>query len=171
VKPTPFLLLALAACGVAAAQAPGDFSLNDGNVSFHAPPAWTAIMEKRDGNPQAIAFQVPNPATAGTDDAADVTVKTRQLNSPADFAAIVAAERQRSRAQPGYEDDGASDENRHHYSVQNGSTRYRVRDSFIRLGAIAVEVRCRRPLLATIPASWNTDFDRGCDQVVASLQP
>ena len=168
-KPIPVLLLSLAS-GIACAQAQTDFSLNDGQVQFRAPADWTAIMEKRDGNPQAIAFQVPNAAAAGTDDAADVTVKTRQLRSPADFAAAVADEQERARAQAGYEGKGAADDGQHRYFVQRGNTRYLIRDSFLLLGNIAVEVRCRRPLLAATPAAWNHEFDGGCDRLVASLQ-
>ncbi|MBN8726181.1 MAG: hypothetical protein J0H15_00555 [Xanthomonadales bacterium] len=167
----PIIALLFLASGISSAQAPTEFALNDGRVRFHAPATWTAIMEKRDGNPQAIAFQVPNAAAAGTDDAADVTVKTRQLGSPADFGAAVADEQERARAQAGYEADGTADAGQHRYFVQRGGTRYLVRDSFRLVGAIAVEVRCRRPLLAATPTGWSNDFDGGCDRLVASLQP
>jgi hypothetical protein len=170
VKPFIVLLFALAS-GTALAQAEAGFSLHDGRVQFQAPTTWTAIMEKRDGNPQAIAFQVPNAAAAGSADAADVTVKTRQLQGPADYVAAVAAEQARARAQDGYEADGAADDGQHRYFIQRGGTRYLVRDSFRLLGDIAVEVRCRRPLLAATPASWHSAFDSGCDRLVSSLQP
>jgi len=46
----------------AAAQTPGEFSLNEGIVKFTAPSAWPVIMQKTEGIPQAVAFQVKDPA-------------------------------------------------------------------------------------------------------------
>ena len=81
-------------------------------------------------------------------------------------------ERERAKAQGGYEND-ASNHDRVDPPVfrrLRGKTRYRVRDSFYLNGDIAVEVRCRRPLLASTPAAWNTEFDNACASLVASLK-
>jgi len=162
-------LLLLATTG-ALAQDRIAYSLNEGNVDFSVPAGWIAIMEKTDGNPQAIAFQVPDPSAQGSNDSADVTVKTRRLPSASGYAATVEGELGRARAQDGYESDTRhSSADDHRYFVQRAGTRYQVRDSFRLLGNIVVEVRCRRPVLATTPASWNASFDAGCDSVVASL--
>lgn len=165
-----FCLLALAA-GATSAQGRTDFALNDGQVHFRVPAGWTAIMEKTEGDPQAVAFQVPDASAQGSDDAADVTVKTRQLKASADFPALVQDERERASAQGGYQNDASNqDGSIHQYFVARGQTRYRVRDSFYLTGDIAVQVRCRRPLLASTAAAWNTEFDNACASVGASLK-
>lgn len=167
----PFVLLAAVFASSAVAQGRTDYTLNEGQVHFRVPPDWTAIMEKTDGNPQAVAFQVPDAAAQGSEDTANVTVKTRQLKAAAEFAGVVQDEFERSRAQGGYESDASNkDTSIHQYFVVRGKTRYLVRDSFYLTGTTAVEVRCQRPLLATTPAAWNTQFDSACSNVVASLR-
>jgi hypothetical protein len=153
------------------AQGKTDYSLNADQVHFHVPASWTAIMEKNDGNPQAVAFQVPDPTAQGSEDSATVTVKTRQLKETSEFAAVVQEEFERSKAQGGYENDATNkDTSAHQYFVVRGKTKYLVRDSFQLSGNIAVEVRCQRPLIATTPAAWNSEFDSACVAVVASLK-
>lgn len=128
-------------------------------------------MEKSDGNPQAVTFQVPDQAADGSDDMASVTVKTRQLKSAEDFAEATQNEMQLSKAQTGYEavlDGGNS--GIHHYFVMRGKTRYEIRDRFTLMGAIAVQVRCQRPLLNATAKAWSTSFDSGCDSVANSLK-
>ncbi len=173
-KPIPTLaacVLVLASSG-ARAQAPGDFALHGGQVHFRAPAEWTAVMEKTDGNPQAIAFSVPDATASGSNDSATVTVKSRQLANAAQFATVVQEEFERSKQQPGYASAGsAGGSSTHHYTVVRGGTTYDVRDSFTLLGTVAVEVRCQRPVLAQTPAAWNAGFDSACAGVVASLQP
>jgi hypothetical protein len=84
---------------------------------------------------------------------------------------VVQDEFNRSRAQPGYEVDAAATGDAiHQYFVVRGKTRYQVHDSFLQRGNVAVEVRCQRPLLATTPATWTSQFDGGCASVVASLR-
>ncbi len=165
------LLILLAALGSAHAQDRTDHNLNDGKIRFSVPQGWSAIMEKSDGNPQAITFQVVDPAAEGTDDMASVTVKTRQLKSSADFAVATQNEMQLSKAQTGYEAalDG-SNTGIHHYFVMRGKTRYEIRDRFTLMDTIAVQVRCQRPLLNATPKAWNNSFDAGCDSVASSLK-
>ena len=156
----------------ASAQNASDYALNDGAVHFHVPASWSAVMEKKEGNPQAVAFQVPDPSAQGSDDSATVTVKTRQLADPSAFAATVQEEFERAKAQPGFEVDPANKNAAvRQYFVTRGKTRYLVRDGAQLAGNVAVEVRCQRPLLAATPAAWNAQFDRDCDAVVASLGP
>ena len=171
VKPTalPILLASLAA-SAAHAQAKTDYSLNGDQIRFHVPASWTAIMEKSDGNPQAVAFQVPDPTAQGSEDSANVTVKTRHLANAAQFGVIVREQIDHARQQPGYEADPAgTDASTHRYHVVRGKTKYFVRDSFQPVGGVAVEVRCQRPLLEATSAAWNAQFDRDCSALVASL--
>lgn len=168
-KPIACLFLMFAAS--AFAQGKTDYTLNDGQVTFHVPPTWNAVMEKSDGNPQAVAFQVPDDAAQGSDDTASVTVKTRQMSGPAQFATVVQDEFVRSKAQPGYDVDTSSkDTTAHQYFVQRAKTRYLVRDNYFLTGSIAVEVRCQRPLIDKTPASWAAQFDAACNAVFASLK-
>lgn len=164
-------LIAIACATAAFAQGKTDYTLNDGQVRFHVPADWTAVMEKGDGNPQAVAFQVPDATAQGSDDSATVTVKTRQLQAPAAFAGVVQDELDRSKAQAGYESDASNhDTSIHQYFVTRGKTRYLVRDSYCLTGGIAVEVRCQRPLLAGTPAEWSGGFDAACSAVAASVK-
>ena len=164
-------LILLAAIGSAHAQDRTNFNLNDGKIAFSVPQGWSAIMEKSDGNPQAITFQIADPASAGTDDMASVTVKTRQLKSAAAFVEATQNEMMLSKAQTGYEAalDG-SNTGIHHYFVMRGKTRYEIRDRFTLMGEIAVQVRCQRPLLTETSKAWNSTFDSGCDSVASSLK-
>lgn len=166
---TPALALLLVPALVCA-QARNDHALNDGQVHFRVPADWSVMMEKKDGNPQALVFNVPDPSADGSEDSASVTVKTRRLKSAADFAGAVQAEFDLSRAQTGYKRDDASDSSTvHRYLVQRGATRYLVRDRFVLRSDIAVQVRCQRPLIDGTPASWANGFDADCDRVNASL--
>lgn len=164
-------LLLLASTGIALAQDDATYTLNDGNVTFRMPSAWTAIMEKSDGNPQAIVFQVPDPATRGTDDTASITVKTRMLKGPDEFPEALQNEYLLSRAQTGYEADHDDKDNGvHRYFVMRGNTRYAIRDRFVLIGYIAVQVRCQRPLLGATTREWTASYDGGCTRASASVQ-
>jgi hypothetical protein len=153
------------------AQAKTDYTLNAGQVHFRVPPDWTAIMEKADGDPQAVVFQVPDPATQGSEDTASVTIKTRSLKASADFQGFVTDEFERAKGQAGYETDASNkDSSVHRYFVSRSKTRYLVRDAYQLDGSVAIEVRCQRPLLDGTPAEWNERFDASCASVVASLK-
>ncbi len=165
------LLLLLVAGAAAVAQERTDYALNDGKVRFRVPATWSAIMEKSDGNPQAIVFQVPDPAALGTEDTATITVKTRQLKSQGDFAEAVQNELALSKAQTGYESDAqAGDSGVHRYFVLRGKTRYAIRDRFVLIGTVAAQVRCQRPLLDATTRDWTAAWDDGCNSVSASVQ-
>lgn len=166
----PILFALVCAAGVHA-QDTRDYTLNDGHVHFHVPAGWAAIMEKHDGNPQAIAFEVPDPSAKGSEDSATVTVKTRQLSGATTFTQAVQEEFDRAKAQTGYASDpSATDASAHQYFVVRGKTKYLVRDSFLLSGTVVAHVRCQRPLLDKTPSAWNSDFDNACNRVVASLK-
>lgn len=164
-------LFLLAATGVASAQDRTDYNLNEGKINFSAPSGWSLIMEKSDGNPQAIIFVVADPATEGTDDTASVTVKTRKLNSPNEFAEATQNELSLSKAQSGYEaEPEGSNASVHRYFVTRGNTRYTIRDRFTLLGDVAIQVRCQRPLLDGTTQDWVARFDAGCNSVASSVR-
>jgi hypothetical protein len=164
------LPLAIVSCALFA-QAKTDYELNAGQVHFRVPPDWTAIMEKSDGDPQAVIFQVPDAAAQGTEDTASVTVKTRSLKASTDFSAFVTDEFERAKGQAGYEADSSNkDSSVHRYYVMRNKTRYLVHDTYQLTGNVAVEVRCQRPLIDATPKDWSDHFDSACLGVVASLK-
>jgi hypothetical protein len=164
------LPLALVA-SLAFAQAKTDYALNGDQVKFKVPPDWTAIMEKADGDPQAVIFTVPDASAQGSEDTASVTVKTRVLKDGVDFNSFVQDEFERSKGQSGYEADTSNkDSSIHRYFVQRNKTRYLVRDHYQQNGTVAVEVRCQRPLIDGTPADWSAKFDAGCANVIASMK-
>lgn len=164
-------LLLLTAIGTASAQDRTDYNLNEGKISFSVPAGWSLIMEKSDGNPQAIIFVVPDPATEGTDDTASITVKTRKLNSANEFAEATQNELSLSKAQTGYEaEPEGANASVHRYFVTRGDTRYTIRDRFTLLGDVAIQVRCQRPLLAGTTEDWVARFDAGCNSVASSVR-
>lgn len=164
-------LILLAVIGTASAQDRTQFNLNEGAVNFSVPVGWNLIMEKSDGNPQAIIFVVPDPAADGTDDTASITVKTRVLKSPTEFAEATQNELSLSKAQTGYEaEPEGSNASVHRYFVTRGDTRYTIRDRFTLLGDIAVQVRCQRPLLPATTQDWIARFDAGCNSVASSVK-
>lgn len=164
------LSLAIVSCAVFA-QAKTDYELNAGQVHFHVPPDWTAIMEKSDGDPQAVIFQVPDAAAQGSEDTASVTVKTRSLKASGDFSGFVTEQFERSKGQAGYETDSTNkDSSVHRYYVTRNKTRYLVRDTYQLNGNVAVEVRCQRPLIDATPKDWSDRFDAACVSVVASMK-
>ena len=50
------------------------------------------------------------------------------------------------------------------------SLRYAIRDRFVLMGSIAVQVRCQRPLLDSTTKDWTSQFYAGCDSVATSLK-
>jgi hypothetical protein len=164
-------LILLAAIGNVSAQGRTDYNLNDGKINFSVPAGWSLIMEKSDGNPQAIIFVVPDPATEGTDDTASITVKTRQLKSANEFAEATQNELSLSKAQTGYEaEPEGTSTSVHRYFVLRGDTRYTIRDRFTLLGDVAIQVRCQRPLLNGTTQEWVARFDAGCNSVASSVK-
>jgi hypothetical protein len=164
------LPLAFVCCAVFA-QAKTDYTLNGDQVHFRVPPEWTAIMEKSDGDPQAVIFQVPDATAQGTEETASVTIKTRMLKDGVDFNGFVQDEFERSKGQAGYENDTSNkDATIHRYFVVRSKTRYLVRDHYQQNGTVAVQLRCQRPLLDATPKDWSDRFDASCASVIASMK-
>jgi len=158
--------------GAALAQESGQYSLDQGFVRFSAPPAWPVIMQKSEGNPQFIAFQVKDPADTGTGEASRVTVDTKLLDNSDNFQPLVNAGMDKAKQQPGYEQrtDGV-DASVLRYFALNGKTRYEYRETWYLTGHVVVHVRCARPMLAATTAQWTADYEKGCAQIMQSLKP
>jgi len=162
----------LAAAAGAATDAPGEFSLNQGLIRFSAPPAWPVIMQKTEGNPQFVAFQVKDPADTDSGEATRVTVNTKQLDDTSRFQALVNADVERGKEMPDYEkkDDGV-DPSVLRYFARNGKTRYEYRETWYLNGHSMVHVRCARPMLEKTTAQWTADYEKGCQQIMQSAKP
>ena len=155
----------------AAAEAPGEFSLNSGLIKFNAPPAWPVIMQKTEGNPQVVAFQVKDPADEGTGEATRVTVSTKLLDDTSNFQALVNADVDKGKSMPDYEKRDSADATVLRFIARNGKTRYEYRDTWYLNGHVMVHVRCARPMLEKTAATWTADYEQGCAQVMTSAKP
>jgi len=163
---------ALLATGIAFAEGGGEYSLNQGFVKFSAPPQWPVIMQKTEGTPQFIALQVKDPADEGTGEASVVRVETKLLDDSANFQATVNVGLDKAKQMPAYEQhtEGVDPSTLRYYAT-NGKTRYEYRETWYLNGHVAVHVRCARPVLAKTSAQWTTEYEKGCQQIIASLRP
>jgi hypothetical protein len=168
------LLSAALVTTAATAQAAGShaYALDQGFIRFTAPAAWPVIMEKTEGDPQFIAFQVRDPADAGSGEATRVTVETRLLDDSANFQPLVNAAIAKAKQLPGYEQrsDGV-EPTVLRYFAQNGKTRYEYRETWYLNGHLLVHVRCARPLLPGTSPQWTAEYEQGCAEIMTSLKP
>ena len=158
--------LVLAFGGQAAAT---DYSLAAGNVRFSAPDTWPQIMEKADGDPQFIAFQVPDPSPTGHQVLARVTVSVHAVSDAQAFKAWVDAGLAKARGLPQYKSGSAAGSSRFIYTAMENGQRLYYRESYYFKGDQGVQLRCVRPLTSQAGPAWTADFDRGCDAVARSL--
>jgi hypothetical protein len=169
-----FVILATGAllAVAAVAETPGEYSLNSGLVKFVAPVAWPVIMQKTEGNPQAIAFQVKDPAEEGSGETTRVSVNTKLLDDPSNFQMLVNADVYKSKQMPDYEkrDDGV-DASVLRFFAREGKTRYEFRETWYLNRHILVHIRCVRPMLEKTTAQWVADYEKGCAEIMASAKP
>ncbi|HEX7110932.1 MAG TPA: hypothetical protein VF216_00670 [Mizugakiibacter sp.] len=163
----PTLLLVLA---LPAAHA-GDYALADGGVHFSAPSEWSAIMEKTEGDPQFIAFQVHDPSPSASNSLARVTVSVRRIANDATFAQYVQDQMAHAKGMSGYQPGAAAPTlNRHDYTAVESKVHYSYSERYYHKGKLAVQLRCVRPEASQAGPAWTAAFDRGCDDVAVSLQ-
>lgn len=168
---TPFAaLFAALLAGASTTAVAADYSLNDGAIVFSAPSDWPVIMQMSEGNPQVVAFQVKDPADAGTGESTRVTVTTRKLDDAQAFQTFVNQSLDKARQTPGYESETGGDGSSLRYSGLNQKARYKYRESYFYKNGIAVQLRCVHPVLKATSPAWIAAFDQGCDQIAASLQ-
>jgi hypothetical protein len=150
----------------------GSYSLDDGYIKFTAPPAWPVILQKTEGNPQFVAFQVKDPADSGTGEASRVSVETKLLDDSSNFQAAVNVGMDKAKQMSGYEQhtEGVDSSVLRYYAL-NGKTRYEYRETWYLNGHVVVHVRCARPMLAATTPQWTADYEKGCAEIMQTLHP
>ncbi|MEO6967889.1 MAG: hypothetical protein ABI132_05460 [Rhodanobacteraceae bacterium] len=159
-----FLLALFAAIPAARAA---DYSLDGGAVHFAAPDAWTVLMEKQDGDPQFLAFQVRDPASSG-DTLARITVSTQHASDLAAFQQFVNDGIAKARRLPGYlgAGQGGADSAMRYTATENKrKTAYFER--YYYHNGIGIQVRCVRPDAGN--PQWNATFDAGCQAIATAV--
>jgi hypothetical protein len=165
-------ILMVALASTASAQSPGEYSLDQGFIKFNAPPAWPVIMQKSEGDPQFVAFQVKDPADTGSGEATRVTVETRLLNDSSNFQPLVNRDVDKAKQLPGYEQKTEGvDATTLRYFANSGKTKYEYRETWYLNGHMIVHVRCARPMLDKTTAQWTAEYEKGCSQIMQSLKP
>lgn len=154
------------------ASSAGSYSLNQGFVNFSAPPDWQVIMEKNEGTPQFIAFQVKDPADTGSGESSRVTVETRLLDNSSNFQAMVNREVDKAKHMADYKQttEGVPASTLRYHAL-NGKTQYEYRETWYLNGHVFVHVRCERPMLAKTTAQWTTAYNQGCAQIMQTIKP
>lgn len=144
-----------------------DYSLDDGQVRFSAPDAWTAMMEKHDGEPQFFALQANEPG-APPDTLARITVTTQHANDAQAFQAFVNSNVAKARRLTEYRSNDAQPipSGRRYTATENKQKTDYTEYYYFRNG-IAIQVRCVRPEAA--PASWAATFDSGCSAIARDV--
>jgi hypothetical protein len=153
------------------AQSSTDYSLNDGAIRFKVPADWSMILQKTEGSPQAIAFQVRDPADQGTNTATRVTLDTRRFAGANEFASFVASGMAKAKQIESYtEEVGANDATHLRYTGMDAGTRYQYRDMYLFRENLGIHVRCVRPLLPATTSTWTKAYEQGCDLLMSSVQ-
>lgn len=147
------------------------YSLFEGIVRFNAPAPWPVILEKKEGVPQFLAFQVKDPAAESSGESSEVWVDAKLLSDASTSQALVNAATDRAKQTSGFE--AAKDNDAGgvlHYTALNGKQRYEYREMWQLNATVLVHVRCARPLLAATSAAWTQAYDAGCSGVMQSLK-
>jgi hypothetical protein len=165
------LALLLCASG-AVAQSKSDYTLYENIIKFKAPSEWPVIMEKKDGNPQFIAFQVRDPADANSTELSQVTVNAKLLHDSSFFQQQVDAATDKAKQLPGFEQvtEGVEPTVFRYYAM-NGKTRYEYRETFYLTSHLLLHIRCARPLLPATTREWTDAWNKGCADLMQSLKP
>jgi hypothetical protein len=164
--------IVLFATAPAIADDNGTYSLDEGYIKFTAPPSWPVILQKTEGNPQFVAFQVKDPADADTGEATRVSVETKLLDDSSNFQAAVNVGMDKAKAMTGYEQhtEGVDPSVLRYYAL-NGKTRYEYRETWYLNGHVVVHVRCARPMLAATTPQWTAAYEKGCSEIMQTLHP
>jgi hypothetical protein len=169
------LVAALAAlvCSLAiAAESKGDYTLYENIIKFKAPSDWAVIMEKKDGNPQFLAFQIKDPADPASTEISQVTVSAKLMHDSSFFQQQVDLATDKAKALPGFEQvsEGVEPTVMRYYAM-NGKTRYEYRETFYLVSHLFLHVRCSRPLLKDTTQAWTDAYNKGCADLMHSLKP
>ena len=149
-----------------------DYTLFEKIIKFQAPSDWTVIMEKQDGNPQFMAFQVKDPADPASNEITQVTVNAKLMHDSSFFQQQVDAATDKAKALPGFEQTTEGVEPTvMRYFAMNGKTRYEYRETFYLVSHLFLHIRCSRPMLPETTKAWSDSYEKGCADLMASLKP
>ena len=168
-----FRLLALfALLPISGSALANDYTLFENIVRFKAPSDWPVLMEKRDGNPQFIAFQIKDPADPKSEELAQVTVNAKLLHDSTFFQQQVDAATDKAKQLPGFEvvTEGV-DPSVFRYYAMNGKSRYEYRETFYLMSHLLLHVRCSRPILTATTPAWTDAYNKSCAEIMAALKP
>ncbi|HET8898370.1 MAG TPA: hypothetical protein VFN09_06350 [Rhodanobacteraceae bacterium] len=163
-------LFALAALALPLPSAAASHQLDQGRVRFTAPDGWTVIMEKTDGDPQFLVFQVPNPQAPGT--LSRIGVRLESVAGATGFSDDVKTALRKAKDGQGYKALPAQpgEYATLRYETAAEGVRQSVRLSFIHHGDRAIELSCIRPLEVTASGRWLADWNRACDELAKQLE-
>ncbi len=162
------LLYALLALVSIPALAAG-YTLGNGRIYFSAPDNWPMIMERMQGDPQFIAFQVPDTSLSGKQVLSRVTVTAHQVADIAEFRSWVKTQVRKSHRLPGYKAGSKQNSHRFVYHALENGLRMRYLEQYYFKNGYAVQLRCLRPQHDQSGQAWKSTFDRGCRQIAHSL--
>ena len=171
-RAAPALLCALLLSAATLSAHATDYQLADGRVRFSAPDAWPQIMMQISGNPQFMAFQVPDPSPVSQRVLARVTITVVKMRNGPAFEQWVNQRVQHSHQLPGYESvaQPGSSSNVVRYTALESGVRMSYSERYFLKGLEGVQLRCLRPNRGEVDAAWVASFDKGCDAIAASLQ-
>jgi hypothetical protein len=165
-------LIAALALLVCASASAADYSIYENIIKFKTPADWSVIMEKKEGNPQFMAFQIRDAADPGSNEISQVTINARLMHDSSFFQQQVDAATDKAKQLPGFEQvtEGV-DPTVMRYFAMNGKTRYEYRETFYLVSHLFLHIRCSRPMLAATTAAWTDAYNKGCGDLMASLKP
>jgi hypothetical protein len=165
-------LIAALALLVCASASAADYSIYENIIKFKTPADWSVIMEKKEGNPQFVAFQIRDPADPGSNEISEVTINARLMHDSSFFQQQVDAATDKAKQLPGFEQVSEGvDPTVMRYFAMNGKTRYEYRETFYLVSHLFLHIRCSRPMLAATTAAWTDAYNKGCGDLMASLKP
>jgi hypothetical protein len=169
---SPFRLIAALALLVCTSAFAADYSIYENIIKFKTPADWSVIMEKKEGNPQFVAFQIRDPADPGSNEVSQVTINARLMHDSSFFQQQVDAATDKAKQLPGFEQVAEGvDPTVMRYFAMNGKTRYEYRETFYLVSHLFLHIRCSRPMLAATTAAWTDAYNKGCGDLMASLKP
>jgi hypothetical protein len=161
-----FSTLCALCVGPLAAHA-ADYSLDDGQVHFSAPDAWTPIMEKHDGEPQFLALRVSEP-DASPDTLPRITVTTQHASDAQAFQQFVNSNVAKARRLTEYRsNDSHPIPSGRRYTATENKQKTDYTEYYYYRNGIAIQVRCVRPEAAQ--AQWAATFDAGCSAIAKAV--
>jgi hypothetical protein len=164
------LFLAALLMVVATAAMATDYTMASGRIRFSTPDGWLRIMQAQ-GDPEIMAFQVPDPSPTARDTLARVTVSSQNVADIAGFKNVVALGMDKARTLPGYQPDAAhSGPTWIAYTAQESGEAQTYVERYYLIDGHAVQLRCVRPTASQAGAAWTAAFDQGCAAIATQLQ-